>query len=143
MRIRLHDIARDLAPPTVIGARRRPAGMAGQVLNVFQRYVLVKQIGDDNNPKAMRREEFGEAMEILRRLAFSDTVLLTAHGGERIKRVTVSLDFQTSEWLCSPARRLKCCLRFQIGISNIDESRRGDTIINNPIIFNDQETIHH
>ena len=52
----LDDIPRDLAPASIVNARGGGAGMPGQVLHVFERHVLIEQIGDHGDAEAVRRE---------------------------------------------------------------------------------------
>jgi hypothetical protein len=47
----------DPAPAPVVDPRGGRAGMTGEVLHIFERYILIKQIGHDRDAEAVRREQ--------------------------------------------------------------------------------------
>ncbi len=57
----LHDIARDAPAPAIVNLGGPGVGVAGEVLHVLQRDVLIEQVGHHRDPEAVRREEVGQA----------------------------------------------------------------------------------
>jgi hypothetical protein len=47
----LHNIPRDLAPPPVVDSSGPRVGVAGQVLHVLQRHVLLQKVGHRRHPE--------------------------------------------------------------------------------------------
>src|SRR5512135_3067529 len=55
----LDDIPRDLPPPPVVDPGGPRVGVAGQVLHVLERRVLLEEIGHGRDAKRVRREVLG------------------------------------------------------------------------------------
>ena len=62
----LHNVRVTNPPPAIVDCRG--AGVASQGPHVFERYVLVEQIGDDGDLEAVRGEQIREARASNRRL---------------------------------------------------------------------------
>ena len=57
----LDDIARHAPAPAIVNLGGPGVGMAGEVLHVFQRHVLIEQIGHNRDPEAVRGKQVRQA----------------------------------------------------------------------------------
>jgi hypothetical protein len=57
----LDDIARDAPAPAIVNLGGPGVGVAGEVLHVFQRHVLIEQIRYNRDPEAMRGKQVRQA----------------------------------------------------------------------------------